>query len=155
MACCPPALMLSMATVWGRSALGGVGSLGGYRVVLKRVLIRVDLPRPDSPVQRGDIITSSRKTSWLSLTDNHGCKLEALEDTLAVNLIGEIGKSNITCELFANNRDGVTVGGDICSHGREKVAYVSKAEMSAGVENGPTARIYVLGDAIGTMQRYV
>ena len=47
-----PALMLSMATVWGRSALGGRGSLGGYRVVLKRVLMSVDLPKPDSPASR-------------------------------------------------------------------------------------------------------
>ncbi len=46
-----PALMLSMATVEGRSALGGTGTLGGYSVVLKRVLMRVDLPRPDSPAR--------------------------------------------------------------------------------------------------------
>lgn len=44
-----PALMLSIATVWGRSALGGRGSLGGYRRVLKSVLMSVDFPRPDSP----------------------------------------------------------------------------------------------------------
>ena len=47
-----PALMLSIATVCGRSALGGKGSLGGYRPVLKRVLMRVDLPKPDSPETR-------------------------------------------------------------------------------------------------------
>lgn len=46
-----PALMLSMATVEGRSALGGMGTLGGYNVVLKRVLMSVDLPRPDSPAR--------------------------------------------------------------------------------------------------------
>jgi len=45
-----PAPILSMATVLGRSAAGGRGSLGGYRVVLKRVLIKVDFPKPDSPV---------------------------------------------------------------------------------------------------------
>jgi hypothetical protein len=45
--------MLSMATVFGRSACGGGTSLRAYRRVLKSVLIRVDLPRPDSPAERG------------------------------------------------------------------------------------------------------
>lgn len=44
-----PALMLSIATVLGRSALGGKTSFAGYKVVLKSVLIRVDFPKPDSP----------------------------------------------------------------------------------------------------------
>lgn len=44
-----PALMLSMATVEGLSALGGSGSFGGYNGVLNRVLMSVDLPKPDSP----------------------------------------------------------------------------------------------------------
>ena len=42
--------MLSIATVFGRSAAGEMGSLGGYREVLKRVLMSVDFPSPDSPV---------------------------------------------------------------------------------------------------------
>ena len=41
--------MLSIETVLGLSVEGCKGSFGGYKVVLKRVLIRVDLPRPDSP----------------------------------------------------------------------------------------------------------
>jgi hypothetical protein len=44
-----PALILSIATVFGRSALGGKTSLGGYRVVLNSVLTKVDFPKPDSP----------------------------------------------------------------------------------------------------------
>lgn len=44
-----PALMLSMDTVFGRSALGAGISFGGYNVVLKRVFTNVDLPSPDSP----------------------------------------------------------------------------------------------------------
>lgn len=44
-----PAPMLSMATVWALSSEGAKGTLGGYRVVLKRVFTRVDFPRPDSP----------------------------------------------------------------------------------------------------------
>ena len=43
--------MLSMATVVGRSACGGSGSLGGYSGVSKSVLTSVDLPRPDSPAE--------------------------------------------------------------------------------------------------------
>ncbi len=49
-----PAPMLSMATVLGLSSEGAKGTLGGYRVVLKRVLMRVDFPRPDSPSTRGN-----------------------------------------------------------------------------------------------------
>lgn len=49
-----PAPMLSMATVLGLSSEGAKGTLGGYKVVLKRVLMRVDFPRPDSPSTRGN-----------------------------------------------------------------------------------------------------
>lgn len=45
-----PAVMDSMATVCGRSWCGCGTSFFGYKGVLKRVLMRVDLPRPDSPV---------------------------------------------------------------------------------------------------------
>lgn len=45
-----PALMLSIATVFGRSALGGKGCFSGYSVVLNSVLIKVDFPSPDSPM---------------------------------------------------------------------------------------------------------
>ena len=39
-----------MVTVLGiMSRLGPLRSLGGYKEVLKRVLTKVDLPRPDSP----------------------------------------------------------------------------------------------------------
>lgn len=44
--------MLSIATVFGRSAEGGRGSLGGYNGVLNKVLIRVDFPKPDSPIEQ-------------------------------------------------------------------------------------------------------
>ena len=44
-----PALMLSMATVLGHSALGGKIYFGGYKVALKSVLERVDFPKSDSP----------------------------------------------------------------------------------------------------------
>ena len=49
-----PAPILSIATVLGLSSAGAKGTLGGYKVVLKSVLIRVDLPRPDSPSTRGN-----------------------------------------------------------------------------------------------------
>ncbi len=67
------------------SRLGPFGSFGGYKEVLKRVLTRVDFPRPDSPL----IISTVRFVVFLkALTNDHNVKVEALADTLAVPLIG-------------------------------------------------------------------
>lgn len=38
------------STVWGDSWVSSTFSLGGYNWVLKSVLTKVDLPRPDSPI---------------------------------------------------------------------------------------------------------
>lgn len=46
--------MLSIATVLGLSSDGARGTLGGYKGVLKSVLMRVDFPRPDSPSTRSN-----------------------------------------------------------------------------------------------------
>jgi hypothetical protein len=51
LSCNRPALILSMATVVGRSEAGSRGVFWPYKVVSKRVLMSVDLPRPDSPLQ--------------------------------------------------------------------------------------------------------
>lgn len=96
--------MLSIATVCGRSALGGKGSLGGYSRVLKRVLMSVDLPRPDSPAMGTCQVSVPLSYVTTTLTDNHSSKLEALPYTLPMHLVRKVGKTDITVELFANDR---------------------------------------------------
>lgn len=73
--------------------------------MLKRVLTSVDLPRPDSPETRGlpgqlgpheDVTTV--------LTDDHSSELEAFPNALPVYLVGQVGKSDVAIELFANDR---------------------------------------------------
>jgi len=43
----------------------------------------------------------------LILAYDHGGKLEALADTLAVDLVWQVRESNIASKLLANNRDSV------------------------------------------------
>lgn len=38
------------------------------------------------------------------LTDDHGSELEALPNALPVHLVGQVGKSDVAIELFANDR---------------------------------------------------
>jgi len=80
------ALIDRMETVFGMmSRLGPFRSLGGYREVLKRVLTRVDFPRPDSPL----IVSAQYVLVYpTALTNDHNVEVEALADTLAVPLIG-------------------------------------------------------------------
>jgi hypothetical protein len=66
------------------------------------VLINVDLPRPDSPAKT--ISTGRGQGGKRRRTDDHGGKLEALSDTLPMDLVGKVGKSNVAHELFANDR---------------------------------------------------
>lgn len=92
--------MLSIATVFGLSVPGGMGSFGGYSVVLKRVLIRVDFPKPDSPEKKQRkkntrLSLTSDTLLYSLLTDDHGSELEAFPHTFSVNLVGEIGKPNV------------------------------------------------------------
>jgi hypothetical protein len=95
--------MLSIATVFGRSVEGGSGSLGGYKVVLNSVLISVDFPRPDSPVQ-ARVSESNFLGEKKTRTNDHGCELESLSDTLSVDLVGQICKPDVAHQLFANDR---------------------------------------------------
>lgn len=75
-----------METVFGMmSRLGPFRSFGGYKDVLKRVLTRVDFPRPDSPL----IVSAVSLLIYLrALTNDHDVEVKALADTLAVPLIG-------------------------------------------------------------------
>lgn len=94
-------------TVFGMmSTLGPFRSLGGYREVLKRVLTRVDFPRPDSPGKVSMKFLASHQVQLL--TNNHDIKIEALANTLAMPLIGQVGKSNVACELPPHNVPHIT-----------------------------------------------
>ena len=66
-------------------------------MVLKRVLMSVDFPRPDSP---GDasLIRTRGTCNELLRTNDHGGKLEALADALPVDLVGEVGDANTVGE---------------------------------------------------------
>lgn len=75
--------------------------------MLKRVLMSVDFPRPDSPEQRQRRVSGGREPRKQSVamtrTDHHGGELEALPDALPVHLVRKVGKSNISHELLAND----------------------------------------------------
>jgi hypothetical protein len=70
-------------------------------VVLNRVLIKVDLPRPDSP---GVHVQVEREhEQWRKRTDDHTCELETFPNALPVYLIREVGKPNVAHQLFADD----------------------------------------------------
>jgi len=76
--------------------------------VLKRVLISVDLPKPDSPIEdsvkmRGEWEETRQRTN------NHCSELETFADALPVHLVGKVGETNVAHELFANNRCNTSV----------------------------------------------
>jgi hypothetical protein len=71
--------------------------------VLKSVLISVDFPRPDSPVNE---IKDTRRKLGETLrprTDNHGSELETLPHTFSMDLVGEVGEPDVAHQLFAND----------------------------------------------------
>ena len=71
-------------------------------MLAKRVLIKVDLPRPDSPV--GIATVSKQHFGEMPArgirTDNHQGKLETLLDGLAVNLVRKVRKPDKTGKRF-------------------------------------------------------
>ena len=81
------ALIDCIETVFGeKSTLGPLRSFGGYKDVLKRVLTRVDFPRPDSP--KAGQMWNDEESQTVLLTDDHDVKVEPLANALAVPLIG-------------------------------------------------------------------
>ena len=64
----------------------------------------VDLPRPDSPNKREHSSVDLCGTSSLTTgpTDDHGSKVEALLDTLPVDLVGQVGEADVAHEFFAD-----------------------------------------------------
>lgn len=68
--------------------------------MLKRVFTKVDFPRPDSPEHVRAKANRMEKTGH---TNNHNVEVEALADAFAMPLIGQVGKSDIACELSSND----------------------------------------------------
>ena len=78
--------------------------------MLKRVLTRVDFPRPDSPEQINTFYLFLDILFSRSLTDNHDVKVEALANTLAVPLVRQVGETNVSGQLPADNVPHVASG---------------------------------------------
>jgi hypothetical protein len=72
-------------------------------VVLKSVLIRVDLPNPDSPAKLMVTRMKNEDGTMALRTNNHGGKLKTFPHTFTVNLIWEISESNVAHEFFADD----------------------------------------------------
>lgn len=76
--------------------------------MLKRVLMSVDFPRPDSPGMRECQVSNNMwdRCVTTARTNDHRGELETLPHALPVHLVREVGKSNVSHELFANKRGG-------------------------------------------------
>lgn len=90
--------------------------------MLNKVFTRVDFPRPDSP--NGDI--SFHNTFSLhsaSHTNNHHIEVEALADTLAVPLVGQVGETDVACQLAADHvlHVGGSLGGGLGVAGGDRL----------------------------------
>jgi hypothetical protein len=72
-------------------------------VVLKRVLTKVDLPKPDSPREDGVSREASEASGTMGRTNDHHSELETLSDTFAVYLVGEVGETNVAHEFLADD----------------------------------------------------
>lgn len=77
--------------------------------MLNRVLTSVDLPRPDSPIlfQYPYLYLLEQCPKH---TDNHNIEAEPFPDTSAMPLVWQVGKSNVTGELSADDVLHVCVG---------------------------------------------
>jgi hypothetical protein len=71
--------------------------------VLKRVLTRVDFPRPDSPENCASALVFSPVHIATLLTNDHNVEVEALAHTLAMPLVGQVGETDVASKLPANN----------------------------------------------------
>lgn len=82
--------------------------------MLNKVLTRVDLPRPDSPVKGLVVWHPSRcrcyKRDGDERTNNHDVEVEAFSHTLAVPLVREVSKTDIASKLSSNDVSAVVHG---------------------------------------------
>ena len=100
--------MVWISTVLGVSPVGSLASFPGYRLVLKRVLTRVDLPRPDSPIFGPMFINHTTFTSTPQIaqnehTNNHQSELESFLYGFAVDLVRKVVETDIASKLRLNN----------------------------------------------------
>ena len=75
-------------------------------MVLKRVLTKVDLPKPDSPREdsvRGVVMEANGR---MGRTNDHYSELKALSHTFTVYLVGEVGKTNVAHKFLADDGGG-------------------------------------------------
>lgn len=70
-----------------------------------------------------------REDVTTGLTDNHGGKLESLPNALPVYLIGEVGKTDIAIELFADDRCRPSFRG-LLGEGRARAVHSARAVRS-------------------------
>lgn len=117
------ALIDWMETVFGMmSRLGPLRSRGGYREVLNKVFTSVDFPSPDSP----------RLVSWVLArlenrrTNNHDIEVESFTNTLAVPLVWQVCKPNVSSELSSHNVTHVAglLGGNLGIAGAHALWYL-------------------------------
>ena len=80
-------------------------------MVLNSVLMRVDFPKPDSPVkplQANNATVSCRNLKKTPRergpTDDHSGELESLPYALPVDLVGQIGETDVAHQFFADDR---------------------------------------------------
>ena len=93
--------------------------------MLKRVLMRVDLPRPDSPDAVNEYM-KKLKGRHMALTDDHGVEVEALAHALPVDLVGEVRETDVAHELLTDDGGGGAVG-SLLGEGGGRAVHVAVA----------------------------
>ena len=73
--------------------------------MLNRVLIKVDLPRPDSPRWRKWRVSvhGEAERGEKGRTDHHSGELETFPYAFSVHLVRKIGKAHVAHQLFADD----------------------------------------------------
>jgi hypothetical protein len=73
-------------------------------VVLKSVLIKVDLPKPDSPRKDQRVRRArSERPFLMGRTNDHYGELKALPHALAVDLVWKVRETDVSHELLADD----------------------------------------------------
>lgn len=78
--------------------------------MLNKVLMRVDFPRPDSPIALSNFLYFTA----VPLTDYHNVKAKSFSNTLSVPLVGKVGETNVPSQLAPDNISHVICCGCSC-----------------------------------------
>ena len=70
-------------------------------MVLKRVLTKVDLPKPDSPMKDDEKRPANARMT--RRTNDHYGELEAFSHALTMDLIGKVSETNVSHEFLADD----------------------------------------------------